>query len=191
MAHAKTLSDTNFRTLIALIEKESRNLARDRAMVLLSMKAGLRAIEISHLTWGCIREDDTVIELIRTKGGKPRTVPVNKELRAALQAYRAECRRTGDDDVLFKCRHAKPGEPMTANAVTAWFRDLYVRRLGWTGYSSHSGRRTFATTAARKATTVGGSLKDVMDLLGHASLTTTQRYLEPSSEAKRKLVELV
>ena len=41
MAHAKTLSDTNFRTLIALLEKESRDLARDRAMVLLSMKAGL------------------------------------------------------------------------------------------------------------------------------------------------------
>ena len=104
MAHAKTLSDTNFRTLIALLEKESRDLARDRAMVLLSMKAGLRAIEIAGLTWGCIREDDTVIELIKTKGGKPRTVPVNKELRAALQAYRAECRRTGDDD----CRVQMP-----------------------------------------------------------------------------------
>lgn len=68
------------------------------------------------------------------------------------------------------CRHAKPGEPMTANAVTAWFRDLYVRRLGWAGYSSHCGRRTFATQAARKATTVGGSLRDVQDMLGHASL---------------------
>ena len=54
MAHAKTLSDTNFRALIALLEKESRDLARDRAMVLLSMKAGLRAIEIAGLTWGCI-----------------------------------------------------------------------------------------------------------------------------------------
>ena len=72
-----------------------------------------------------------------------------------------------------------------------WFRDLYVRRLGWTGYSSHSGRRTFATQAARKATTVDGSLRDVQVMLGHASLNTTQRYFEPSSEAKRKLVELV
>ena len=80
---------------------------------------------------------------------------------------------------------------MTANAVAAWFKDLYARRLGWTGYSSHSGRRTFATQAARKATTVGGSLKDVQDMLGHASLSTTQVYLEPSSEAKRKLVDIV
>jgi integrase len=141
-------------------------------------------IEIAGLKWGAIREDDTLLELVTTNGGKPRTVPVNKELRAALRAYRAEYRRTGDHDVVFKCRHAKPGEPMSTNAPTAWFRDLYVRRLGWSGYS------TFATQAARKAT-VGGSLRDVQDMLGHASLTTTQRYLEPSSEAKRKLVELV
>ena len=191
MAHAKTISETNYRTLIALLEKESRDLARDRAMVLLSLKGGLRAIEIAGLKWGAVREEDTLLELVTTKGSKPRTVPINKELRAALQAYRAESRRTGDDDYVFRARHAKPGEPLTANAVTSWFRDVYVRRLGWTGYSSHSGRRTFATQAARKATTVGGSLRDVQDMLGHASLTTTQRYLEPSSEAKRKLVELV
>ena len=191
MAHAKILSETNLRTLMALLEAESRDLARDRAMVLLSLKAGLRAIEIAGLKWGAIREEDTVIELVKTKGDKPRTVPINKELRAALQAYRGQSRRIGDDDYVFRARHSKPGEPLTANSVTSWFRDIYVRRLGWTGYSSHSGRRTFATTAAKKATLVGGSLRDVQDLLGHASLTTTQRYLEPSSEAKRKLVELV
>jgi integrase/recombinase XerD len=92
---------------------------------------------------------------------------------------------------VFTARHARPGEPLTANAVAVWFRDLYTRRLGWTGYSSHSGRRTFATQAARKATLAGGSLRDVQDMLGHASLSTTQVYLEPSSDAKRKLVDMV
>jgi len=186
MAHAKIITDTNLRAVQAALKT-----ARERAMVLLSLKAGLRAVEIAGLTWGCIRDDDTLLELVSTKGGKPRTVPVNRELREALGAYRADCRRIGDQDHLFRARHAKPGDPLTANAVAAWFRDLYVRRLGWTGYSSHSGRRTFATQAARNATTVGGSLRDVQDMLGHASLNTTQRYLEPSSDAKRKLVELV
>ena len=160
-------------------------------MVLLSLKAGLRAVEIAHLTWGCIRESDTVIELTNTKGDKPRTVPINSELRKAIKAYREVCKRTADRDHLFRSRHAKPGTPLTANAVAAWFLDLYTRRMNWTGYSSHSGRRTFATLAARNAVTAGGSLRDVQDMLGHASLNTTQRYLEPSSNAKRKLVELV
>ena len=88
-------SRTNYRTLIALLEKESRDLARDRAMVLLSLKAG-----------GCIRKDDTVIELIRTKGGKPRSVPINKELRLALQAYRAESRRTFATQAARKARRS-------------------------------------------------------------------------------------
>jgi integrase len=186
MAHAKILTDTNLRATLAILKG-----TRERVMVLLSLKAGLRAVEIATLTWGCIREDDTVIELVNTKGNKPRTVPVNKELRQALKAYRIECRHAKDDDLVFTARHAKPGEPLTANAVAAWFRDLYGRRLGWTGFSSHSGRRTFATQAARKATTVGGSLRDVQDMLGHASLNTTQRYLEPSSDAKRKLVDVI
>lgn len=160
-------------------------------MLLLSSKAGLRAIEIATLTWGCIREEYTLIELVSTKGGKPRTVPVNKELHQALSTYRLECRHTDDRELVFTARHAKPGEPLTANAVAAWFRDFYGRWLGWEGFSSHSGRRTFATQAARKATLAGGSLRDVQDMLGHASLNTTQRYLEPSSDAKRKLVELI
>ena len=59
-------------------------------MVLLSLKGGLRAIEIAGLKWGAVREEDTLLELVTTKGSKPRTVPINRELRAALQAYRAE-----------------------------------------------------------------------------------------------------
>jgi integrase/recombinase XerC len=184
--HAKIVTDTNLRAVLAVLKTP-----REATLVLLSLKAGLRAVEIAGLTWGAIREDDSMIELVNTKGGKPRSVPVNKELRKVLQAYRAECSRTNDHDRVFTARHAKPGEPLTANAVAAWFRDLYGRRLGWTGFSSHSGRRTFATQAARKATLAGGSLRDVQDMLGHANLNTTQRYLEPSSDAKRRLVDLV
>ena len=99
-------------------------------------------------------------------------------------------KHTRDTDHVFM-NSRDPRIPLTPTAVAVWFHDLYTRRMGWEGYSSHSGRRTFATNAARKATTVGGSLRDVQDLLGHASINTTQRYLEPSSEAKRNFVELV
>ena len=57
--------------------------------------------------------------------------------------------------------------------------------------SSHSGRRTFITRAAKKVVEAGGSLRDVQQLAGHSSLQTTQRYIEGDSEAKRKLVDLI
>jgi len=82
------------------------------------------------------------------------------------------------------------GGPLTASSVTKWFFHLY-RDVGMTGCSSHSGRRTFITRAARKVGEVGGSVRDVQQLAGHASLQTTQRYIEGDTEAKRKLVQLI
>ena len=60
-----------------------------------------------------------------------------------------------------------------------------------TDYSSHSGRRTLITNAARKISLVGGSLRDVQMLAEHSSLAVTQRYIEGDGEAQGKVVELV
>ena len=64
-------------------------------------------------------------------------------------------------------------------------------RLRLAGCSSHSGRRTFITNAAKKISTVGGSLRDVQALAGHSSLSVTQRYIEAEGEAQRKIVDLM
>ena len=82
------------------------------------------------------------------------------------------------------------GEHLSANTVAHWFRRQFAT-LGFDGCSSHSGRRTFITRAARKLSEGGGSLRDVQQLAGHASLQTTQRYVKGSSDAKRKLVALI
>jgi len=82
------------------------------------------------------------------------------------------------------------GGPLTAASVTKWFFNLYSS-LGMMGCSSHSGRRTFITRAARKVSEVGGSVRDVQQLAGHASLQTTQQYIDGDTEAKRKLVQLI
>jgi integrase len=74
--------------------------------------------------------------------------------------------------------------------MATWFYDLF-KTLGLTGASSHSGRRTFITNAARKVSQVGGSLRDVQQLAGHSSLATTQKYIEGDSDAKWKLVSLL
>lgn len=159
-------------------------------MFLLSVKAGLRAVEIAGLQWRHIRGD--VLELTRdiTKGAKPRTVTLASALREALDAHRSAAGAADDGDWLFPNQQMK-GYGMSPNAVAQWFRYLYRERMGWEGYSSHSGRRTFITNAARKVTLVGGSLRDVQDLAGHASLKTTQVYINVNAEAKKKLVDLI
>src|SRR5262249_19690467 len=74
--------------------------------------------------------------------------------------------------------------------VCLWFHRLSTS-LKMDGCSSHSGRRTFITRAARRVSQVGGSLRDVQELAGHTSLAMTQRYIEGDTEAKRKLVALL
>jgi integrase len=72
------------------------------------------------------------------------------------------------------------------NKFAGWYR-----ALGFSGASSHSGRRTAITLWARRISTLGGSLRDVQLLAGHSALGTTQRYIEGSDEAKRRVVEMV
>jgi integrase/recombinase XerD len=128
-----------------------------------------------------------------TKGGAGgREIPVNEDLATELAALKTENEARGDTDhygfqSVLRCRR---GRPVTANNIATRFFRLY-RSLGISGASSHSGRRTFITKAARKIGEVGGSLRDVQQLVGHSSLSTTQRYIEGSSEAKRRVIALI
>jgi integrase len=81
-------------------------------------------------------------------------------------------------------------EPADVLALAqVWFHRLYSA-LGFSGASSHSGRRTFVTRCAKNIIAAGGSLRDVQELAGHASLATTQRYVQGDTEAKRRVVDL-
>ena len=68
-----------------------------------------------------------------------------------------------------------------------WFVALFAE-IGAEGCSSHSGRRTFITHAARNAHRAGASLRDVQLLAGHRSITVTQGYIDGDSDAQRRLV---
>jgi integrase/recombinase XerD len=83
------------------------------------------------------------------------------------------------------------GSHMRAGSIVNWFARLY-QELELDGCSSHSGRRTFITRAARSlARTGNGSLRDIQELAGHRSLATTELYIQGSRDAQRKLVRLI
>jgi integrase len=82
------------------------------------------------------------------------------------------------------------GGPMTPVSIVNWFAIAY-RAVGLAGCSSHSGRRTFITRAARLVHKAGGSPRDVQLLAGHRSIQTTQRYIDGDTDAQRKLVSMI
>jgi integrase len=142
---AKILSDANVDDLL-LYAETTRQSARNKAMVLLSAKAGLRAGEIAHLMWGMITDPTgavgTAIELPdhAAKKGSGRKVPLHGDLRRALTELRAATQWIGPVIV------SERGGPMTPQSIVVWFANAY-RLIGLDGCSSHSGRRTFITRA--------------------------------------------
>jgi integrase len=191
---AKIVQNGELKKLLDYVGR-SRHPERDRVMVTLSFKAGMRAKEIAEVTWGMVTDTNGQLadEISLTNGasqGKKggRTIPMHQQLREALQAL-----MSARPD---KVRHEWPivyserGRGYSAARMSIWFSERY-QALGIKGASSHSGRRTFITMAARKIVEAGGSLRDVQQLAGHSSLTTTQGYIDGSSEAKRNVVRLI
>lgn len=186
---AKILSNANVSALRQHCLK-TRYPLRNLTMVLLSTKAGLRAGEIAKLTWQMVLTPSgdvgTTIELQNSiaKKGSGRSIPIHRDLRIALEKLKRISTNAGP------IIRSERGERMSDLSVVIWFATTY-RKLGLAGCSSHSGRRTFITRAARMAHRAGGSLRDVQLLAGHRSIQTTQRYIDGDSDAQRKLVALI
>lgn len=186
---AKILSTDHIDDLLFFAD-HTRLPLRNRLIALLSIKAGLRAGEIAKLTWDMVLdaggEVSTVIELRdhAAKMGSGRTIPLHAALQLALSSLRKTT--PGNGPVI----RSERGGPMKPLSIVIWFSRAY-EALGLDGCSSHSGRRTFITRAARLVHKAGGSLRDVQLLAGHRSIQTTQRYIDGDSDAQRRLVSLI
>jgi integrase len=193
---AKVLNDSQVRAIHSFL-RATRNSNRDVVIFLLSVKAGLRAKEIASLTWKMILNSDgslgDTINLtdIASKGKSGRVIALNKVLKEGLETLLVEerSRKRFDQETAFVIRTER-STSTSPQVIVNMFQSWY-RRLGFIGCSSHSGRRTMITNAAKKVSVAGGSLRDVQLLAGHKSLQTTQRYIEYDTEAQRRLVNLI
>jgi integrase len=187
---AKIVTERQLSILLAWLTTQ-RNAERNRLIVLLSFKAGLRAKEIASLKWSMVTDatgniSDVIALTNDASKGKNggRHIAMNKDIHAQLELLKKE--PTDPNDFVVK---SERGGGMSAQVIVNMFQDWY-KKLGFVGCSSHSGRRTAITHWARKVSLVGGSLRDVQIMAGHAFLTTTSKYIECDGDAQRKLVNL-
>jgi integrase/recombinase XerC len=156
-------------------DREAWEMARDQALLTLLYGCGLRISEALSLT----RADVPMVETLRVtgKGGKTRAVPVLPAVRDALADYVAEVPFVlAPGDALFRAKRGGPFSPRHAQAMVQLLRG----RLGLPDSATpHALRHSFATHLLG----AGADLRSIQELLGHASLSTTQRYTEVNAAA--------
>ena len=150
-----------------------------RTILIVALNAGMRLGEILSLQWGQIDLSGKTIRVEKTKSGRIRIININSNLLDELLKLK---KRSGDCVYLFI--NARTGKPLTT--VKTAFKAA-CRRSGVQGLRFHDLRHTFASRLVEK----GVDLITVKDLLGHSSVTTTERYTHSQKEQKKRAVELL
>jgi integrase/recombinase XerC len=148
---------------------------RDRAMIELFYSAGIRLSELTGLNLGDIRFNEGLVK-VRGKGRKERIVPVGPPALQALETYlqkRAEllqkgCQETREMPLFLSTRGRRMNPRGVARVLERVVRESGIGRK----ISPHALRHTFATHLLD----AGADLRSIQEMLGHRSLSTTQKY---------------
>jgi integrase/recombinase XerC/integrase/recombinase XerD len=168
----QVLSTEQMRSLLERIPARTPLELRDRAMLELAYSCGLRCEEIVNLDVGALDFETEQLRVLG-KGSKERILPVGEPAQRAVRRYLDKGRRAlGVDPRETALFLSKSGRRLSNSDIT--------RRLGlWTreaalaaGVSPHSLRHSFATHLLEG----GADLRTIQELLGHASISTTQVY---------------
>ena len=148
-------------------------------IIVVALNTGMRKAEILNLKWDQVDLKARRIKVEKTKSGKVRFIPVNNALHNVLN-------RLGSENgqcpyVFFNPETMKPYVDMKKGFKAA------CRRAGIEGLRFHDLRHTFATRLVAK----GADIETIRDLLGHHSITVTQRYTHSNDDRKRAAVDLL
>ena len=186
----KALSETEIATLLAVAGDDAAA-RRDRAILEVLYGCGLRVSELVGLSLADLDLDAGLLRAFG-KGSKERVVPVGRLARAALAAWTSPAGR----GAMVPVRWARRGD---AEAVFLNSRGGWLSRQGAWGIVRHSGRRaglgeTLTPHVLRHSCAThmldhGADIRVVQELLGHASISTTQVYTRVSTERLRRVYE--
>ncbi len=168
----KVLSSEQVAGLLERIPGSKPLELRDRAMLELAYSCGLRCEEIINLDTAAIDFESEQLR-VRGKGSKDRILPVGEPAQRALERYlargRGALRADRREPALFL---SKTGRRLSASDVSRRL-SLWVREAALeAGVSPHALRHSFATHLLEG----GADLRSIQELLGHASISTTQIY---------------
>jgi integrase/recombinase XerD len=191
---APVLTQSQFKQVVATARARDQG-NRNVALLYFSAALGLRAKEMSQLlvrdvvTADGKIKDEVLLTRATTKGGKQRLIYLtNKDVRKALVTYlddrrASEVRPLQPTSALFMSRK---GGGFSPNTMQMLFKRMY-RAAGLDQASSHSGRRTFATSLIER----GVDIKAVSSLMGHSTVAMTARYVDDNPIRLRRVCEEV
>ncbi len=187
---AKTLNATELRRVLDYVSTRP-HAARNRAMVMTTFLGGMRVGEVSALRCADVIDEhgkvrsEILLRAEQTKGSEGRVVFISDKLKKELQGYANTIFPAKPDAKLFYSQK-RGNDGFSSNTLCQFFHHLY-KRAGIIGASSHSGRRTYATTIASR----GVGIRVLQKLLGHKNLQTTSVYIDANDDMLRKAVDLI
>jgi len=190
MSAAKSLTSDELDAVLNYIATKP-NAARNRAMLLMTVLAGLRVSEVAGLMLCDVVDErnkirsEVFLAAHRVKHNHARTIYISTRLQHELELYCRSRTWISRDLPLFSTNRGQRSA-FSVNTLTQHFFWLY-KRSGVVNASSHSGRKTFLTSLSSK----GISVFVLASLAGHKCISTTQRYITVNDDLKRRAVELV
>jgi site-specific recombinase XerC len=164
-----------------LLEAETH--PRDRALLACFIRCGLRLSEVCGLDVRDVQRGPKLLRVRHGKGDRERSIPFTADTLAILEAWIARLPYT--QGPLFPARHGlRVPRPLSTSRARRIVYQLTERILA-RRWHPHALRHGFATALLE----AGVDLRTIQELLGHASLSTTQLYTHVTTAAKRRAVE--
>ncbi|MEO8359485.1 MAG: tyrosine recombinase XerC [Vicinamibacteria bacterium] len=154
--------------LVSTSDKDNKSRERDAAVLELLYSTGMRCSEIVGLVLDDVDRSNKSLRILG-KGRKERWVPFGGPAGLALDRYLASRKALNGKSPVFSGTHGKALSDRTVRRIVARGLDFAAIR---TKASTHTLRHSFATHLLQR----GGDLRSIQELLGHSSLSTTQRY---------------
>jgi len=171
------------------IEKEARANAifqkYAKHIILLLIYTGMRLGEVLNLRWDNIKEDRIVLKRTETKQKKEKVIPLTGGIGVVLEGFKD--RRRKDGYVLPLKRRGGKAKAGWANSVIRKVREY----SGVKDFIFHNLRHTASTIMVSEALGKGVGLADIMKILGHSNIETTQKYMHSDFERMKKAVEIL